>query len=116
METVPNLLQSDEGKKRVIRNMQIFNKASKLRYKGMQEVLKENGGERPKNMASIVEERISPEMDALGREFAKNIDFGAKQAGKWTRRFAPVIAGSAMAGGAAIGLSGLGKILGRLVR
>jgi hypothetical protein len=69
LKTVPNLSQTGAGKRRVIRNMRIFNEAAGLRKKTMDEIIKENGGKRPANLESLIEERSAPQLDALAAEF-----------------------------------------------
>ena len=71
LKTVPTLFQTDAGKKRVIRNMRLFNEAAQVRKKVMDEIIKENKGRRPRNLDSLIEERSSEKLDALAQEFRK---------------------------------------------
>lgn len=71
LTTVPSLIQTDEGKRRVITNMRSFNEAALARKKVADEVIKENGGRRPANFEMIVEERLSPVLDALADAFKR---------------------------------------------
>jgi len=69
LATVPTLSQSDEGKRRVITNLRSFNEAAILRKKAMDQIIKENGGKRPANLDTLVEDRIAPQLDALAQKF-----------------------------------------------
>ena len=69
LQTVPDLSQTDEGKLRVINNLESFDKAADLRYKTMKNIIKENGGRRPANLEELIDERISPELDNLAKQF-----------------------------------------------
>lgn len=73
LKTIPNVSQSDDGKVAVIRNMRLFNSAALIRKKAMDEIINENGGERPKNLEQLVEERSSDQLDALADKFKKGI-------------------------------------------
>lgn len=70
MKTVPTLVQSDEGKLEVIRNMRAFNQASLVKDRIIQEIIKENGGKRPANIEQLVNERAKPELDAISSRMA----------------------------------------------
>lgn len=69
LATVPTLSQTDAGKLRVIRNLRSFNEAALARKKAMDEVIKENGGRRPANLDTLVDERIAPQLDEMARKF-----------------------------------------------
>lgn len=69
LATVPTLSQSDEGKRRVITNLRSFNEAALLRKKAMDQIIKDNGGRRPANLDTLVEDRIAPQLDALAQKF-----------------------------------------------
>lgn len=69
LKTVPNLSQTNPGKKRVVRNMRIFNEASELRKKSMDKLIKANGGKRPNNLEALIEQEVSPQLDALAEQF-----------------------------------------------
>lgn len=73
MKTIPNVTQSDEGKIAVIRNMRLFNSANLARKKAMDEIIELNGGERPRNLSKLIEDRASDQLDALAEEFKKGI-------------------------------------------
>lgn len=69
MLTVPQLSNTKAGKESIIRNIQLMNKAVHLRSDAMKEIIKENKGHRPIDLAIQVEERIAPTLDKLAQEF-----------------------------------------------
>lgn len=74
LKTVPNLSQTDEGKRRVINNLKRFNDIALLKRKAANEVIQENGGKRPRNFEELVDNRIESQVDAIARDFKKGID------------------------------------------
>lgn len=73
LATIPNLLQSDEGKLRVIRNIKIFNDINKLRKNTMDQIIDQHGGYRPHNIESLTEKAIKPRVDELAKQFKSDI-------------------------------------------
>src|ERR1044072_2209634 len=71
LKTVPSLSQTNEGKRRVIRNMRIFNEAAELKQKAKNQIIKENGGTRPANLESLIDDRIGGQLDALKNQFTE---------------------------------------------
>lgn len=69
LQTVPDLNQTDEGKKRIIHNMELFSKAIRVEYDIMNEIIEENGGNRPKNLEALVRKKADPILDKLADEF-----------------------------------------------
>ncbi len=69
LQTVPNLYMSKDGRSSLIRNMRAFNEAAKLRQKALNEVIKENNGQRPANIEELIDEKISPELDKISQQF-----------------------------------------------
>lgn len=69
MSTVPNLLMTDKGKLRVIRNMRLYNEGIKARHDAMRQILKENDGRPPRNMELLIEDRAAPRLDQISKEF-----------------------------------------------
>jgi hypothetical protein len=69
LESVPQLTNTDTGKKAIIRNIQLVNKAAHVRADAMKKVIKENDGIRPIDLALRVEEIAEPELDRLAKEF-----------------------------------------------
>lgn len=70
---VPTLMQTDNGKLAVIENLKTFNKASKLNYKAMKQIIAENGGRRPANLEELIEERTQPQLDRLSDIFREDL-------------------------------------------
>ena len=68
-KTLPNLSQSREGMSRVIRNLRIAGAADELRKQAADRIIEENGGRRPRNLESLVEGEISPQLDILADQF-----------------------------------------------
>lgn len=73
MKTIPSLMNSDEGKKIVIRNLRLQNEAKMARYQAYKDIVKENGGRKPPNLDLQVFERIEPKMKELGEKFQRGI-------------------------------------------
>lgn len=71
LKTVPTLALSRVGKKRVIHNLRLFNDAAEIRQKALRSVIKENGGERPRDLDSQVEEKASKELDKIAELFKR---------------------------------------------
>ena len=69
MSMIPTLMQSDNGKKAVIRNMKSFNKAAVVKADVMKQILKENNGKRPFDLSLQVEERSKPLLDKIAENF-----------------------------------------------
>jgi hypothetical protein len=73
LETVPSLVQTADGQKRVIHNMRLVNEAAKVRKSTMDELIKENNGERPMDLESLIEKRSSEKLDNIAKRFVDEI-------------------------------------------
>jgi hypothetical protein len=71
LQTVPTLLNSDEGKKRVIFNLKSFNEAAKIRKQVADEIIEQNNGRRPRNIDALVEKVAGPQLDLIATGFKK---------------------------------------------
>lgn len=71
LQMVPSLLQTNEGKQRIINNMRALNDASTLRYDAMKEIIKENGNKRPPHLDILIEDRVGDRLDALYGKFVE---------------------------------------------
>lgn len=80
LRIVPELSQSKEGMQRIIQNMRAFNEASHIRSNELTKVIKENNGKRPANLDSLVEERISPQLDTIAERFKSGYESKPLQA------------------------------------
>jgi hypothetical protein len=69
MKSIPNLSQSDGGKRRVIRNWKLMNEAAKVRKSAMMDIIEMNGGRRPANLEMMVEKKVGPKLDRLSEKF-----------------------------------------------
>lgn len=87
---IPTLMQSKEGRLRVIHNMRLFNEGSKLRFNVMQDIIKENFGYAPRDLEFLIEKRVGPELDKLGQRFVFEervpLKEGSKSSGTKTKR------------------------------
>lgn len=81
MKTIPSLLNSDEGKRIVARNLQIQNEAKKLRFDEYKKILKENNGRKPRNLDIEIIDRTAPKIAALGEEMVNNMNQAVEQYG-----------------------------------
>jgi len=84
MKTIPSLLNSDEGKRAIIRNRRILNQGKIIEYNAYKDILKENKGKKPPNMDVLIEERIGSQKAALAEEFRKSIN---EQTDKFESKF-----------------------------
>jgi hypothetical protein len=78
LKTIPSLMQTPEGRERVISNMESIADAAKIRFDIMRELKKENGGRRPRDMEELIEERASKQLDELAEQFKGG--YGRKKA------------------------------------
>lgn len=69
MQTVPNLTQTENGRRQIINNIRAVSEASKVRGNALKEIIKENKGKFPENLPLLVEERSSKELDSLAQKF-----------------------------------------------
>lgn len=69
LKTIPGLLNSDSGKKVVIKALQAIDKAKKSRYEAYKEILKENGGRKPRNLDILLDERTREKNSQYQNEF-----------------------------------------------
>jgi len=73
LETVPSLLQSREGRNRVIQNMKLLNKGALLYKKEMMRVIEENDGKRPIDLQFQVEKNLEKKMNKISEKFASSV-------------------------------------------
>ncbi len=69
LKTIPTLNQTQEGRRRVIRNLQLLTRGAPARFEIMREILKENGGVPPYDLGVQIEERASGVLDKMSSEF-----------------------------------------------
>lgn len=69
MATVPNLMQTDAGKKRVIENLKSLNSLAKKEGMAYRDILKEFKGKRPLDIEQRVQDRIADEVEKVVHAF-----------------------------------------------
>lgn len=69
---IPTLMNTERGKKAVIENMHMFNKAAQIQYKAYRQVIHENGGKRPYDLEEQVNARANPQLERLSDVFREN--------------------------------------------
>lgn len=65
MQTVPTLMQTDNGKRAVIKNIREMMRLQDLEYEAMQYIIKNNNGKRPADLQAQVAYFIDPAIDKL---------------------------------------------------
>jgi hypothetical protein len=76
LDSIPSLSQTDEGKKAIIRNMKLTNRAYKYIKQVKDNVVERHGGYQPRDLVKIVEKEIEPMMAKFSSEFVGNIPQG----------------------------------------
>ncbi len=69
MQTLPTLMQTDAGKKKVIENLKSLNELSEIESKAAREIIRDNGGIPPLDIEQQVKDRISDEVDKVAKRF-----------------------------------------------
>jgi hypothetical protein len=69
LKTVPSLLQSREGKRRVIYNLRLNNEAKMLKKNALDSLRTKYGNDIPGDVDELVENIIAPKLDALAEKF-----------------------------------------------
>jgi len=78
LQTIPTLMQSKDGRDKVIQNLKAFNKANKIRFNTMNDLIEKNNGRRPRNLSSEIEKRVASKLDNLAEKF-KDQGLGPKR-------------------------------------
>jgi len=73
LKRIPTLLNTDEGKRRVINDLRVLRKGKAVRYKAMREIIKENNGTPPLDLEERIEEKAAPELDKLASQFKEGV-------------------------------------------
>ena len=74
MKTIPGLMNSKEGRARVIENRRTLNEGRKIKYDAYKEILKENGGRKPRNLDLLVQEKVGPQLLAIADKYKKGTE------------------------------------------
>lgn len=69
LKTVPNLMQSPEGRKKIYAVMDYFARAKVEKNKVMNQIIKEHNGNAPRDLATEVEDRFEPKQKQLTEKF-----------------------------------------------
>lgn len=71
IKSIPSLQNTDAGKMKIIKNLKIYNAATKLRAQEMRKIIKENKNIPPLDLREQLEERIGGKLDKLSKLFAE---------------------------------------------
>ena len=82
LETVPTLLQSNEGKKEIVKTLRFFNAANKLTFDTAQGLIEQNKGFQPPNLQSRVDKIVKPQKAELQKQLQQQM----KEAAKFAKR------------------------------
>jgi hypothetical protein len=74
LKTIPSLLNSDEGKKAIIRNRRLLNEGAEIKYKAYKDILKENDGIPPPNLSMEIEDRTRGALSDLADRFREGME------------------------------------------
>lgn len=69
MQTVPQLSNTEAGKRAIIKNIQLLNNAAHTKANVMKQIIEANGGRRPANLQLLVDKVAGPQLDQLAQEF-----------------------------------------------
>lgn len=73
LRQIPSLMNSEEGKQRIISNLEKALLPAKYEYATYKEILKKNGGKRPENLREQIIERLDPLLDKWAAEFKGDV-------------------------------------------
>lgn len=76
LKIVPNLSTTSEGNLRIIHELRLVNEAARIKKQTMDSIIKENGGKRPENLDSLVEQKAKPELDRIAIQFKEGLPTG----------------------------------------
>ena len=69
MKTVPTLMQTDAGKKKVIDNIRSLNELTEIEAKAARSIIRDNGGIAPIDIEQQVQDKISGKIDKVAKKF-----------------------------------------------
>ena len=69
MQTIPTLMQTDAGKKKVIENLRSLNELTEIEAKAARSIIKANGGVPPIDIEQQVKDKIGDKIDKVAQEF-----------------------------------------------
>ena len=71
LDTVPNLSQSEEGRREIIRDCKLLNSLVDLEQKTMSDIISKNGGVAPLDIKKRTFEEMAPAVAEIDKQFAK---------------------------------------------
>lgn len=86
LERVPSLMQSEGGRRGVIRNFRALNDYAKAIDQALEDIITENGGERPRHLESKVAARVKPAGDKLRKAFRDSVKLIHKPSENFTAK------------------------------
>jgi len=81
LKMVPDLLQTREGKRRIIYNMKLMNQGSMVRKKAMDDIIEENGGRAPNNLETLIDKRAAKQLDEIDKKLEMGYQKPKKERG-----------------------------------
>jgi len=69
LQTVPNLMQTDKGKKKIIQNIRSLNELTEIEAKAARSIIRENHGEVPIDIEQQVQDKIGSKLDKVAIKF-----------------------------------------------
>jgi hypothetical protein len=76
LDTVPQLINSPEGRKSIMRSRRIMNEMAEVEFQAKQEILQENNGRLPMDFNYQLDKRIAPIKDELAQKLKGEIKQG----------------------------------------
>lgn len=73
LRQIPTLQNSEEGRRMIIKNLQMAAIPKKIEYEAYKQVMKENGGIRPADLKERVAEKVLPSMDKWVEDMKKDL-------------------------------------------
>lgn len=95
LKTIPSLSQSPEGRKRVIANLKNIARADLEYNKALRDIIKENKGSIPLDLAIQVDERVEKQAKKLADQFKKDLDRPVPPPESKGKTYAGVLGGKA---------------------
>lgn len=68
-QSVPTLNQTAQGRLKIIKNLKAFNEAALAESQALEEVIKENSGERPADLRFLVQKRVEEKLNDAAQQF-----------------------------------------------
>jgi hypothetical protein len=72
LQTLPNLMQTDTGKKKIIQNIRSLNALTEIEAKAARSIINANGGTAPIDIEQQVQDKIGNKFDKVAKKFIAN--------------------------------------------